>query len=66
MTKAGKFRWEIYDEKDVQIWIYGEAAVVIGSLTLKLSGAQIVPGRGWVEGAGESRRCPAAGRGRVS
>jgi len=56
LTKAGKFRWEIYDEKDVQIWIYGEAAVVIGSLTLKLGGAQIVPGRRWVEGAGESRR----------
>jgi len=66
LTKAGKFRWEIYDEKDLQTRIYGEAAVVIGSIILKPSGAQIVPGRGRVEGAGESRTWPTAGRGRVS
>jgi hypothetical protein len=32
LIKAGKYRWEIYDRKDVQLRIYGESAVAIGSL----------------------------------
>lgn len=31
LIKAGKFRWEVFDEKDVQIRTYGNTAVVIGS-----------------------------------
>jgi hypothetical protein len=48
LIKAGKFRWEVYEEKDVHIRLFGNAAVATGSLTLKPSGAIPVPGRGWV------------------
>jgi ketosteroid isomerase-like protein len=48
LIKAGKFRWEIYDPKDVQIRMYGDAAVVIGSLELKGSGARPTPQHTWV------------------
>jgi ketosteroid isomerase-like protein len=41
LIKAGKFRWEAYDEKDVQIRIHGDTAVVIGTLEVKGSGARI-------------------------
>jgi uncharacterized protein (TIGR02246 family) len=40
LIKAGKFRWEIYDEKEVQLRVYGDTAVVIGSLELKSAGAR--------------------------
>jgi hypothetical protein len=40
LIKAGKFRWETYDPKDVQIRMYGDASVAIGSLELKGSGAR--------------------------
>jgi hypothetical protein len=48
LIKAGNFRWEVYEENDVQIQLFGTSAVVIGSLTLKPKGAIPVPGRGWV------------------
>jgi Domain of unknown function (DUF4440) len=32
LIKAGKFHWEVYEQKDVQLHIFGDAAVVIGSL----------------------------------
>jgi hypothetical protein len=41
LIKAGKFRWEIYDEKDVQIRMHGDTAVVIGRLEAKGSGARM-------------------------
>jgi len=40
LIKAGKFRWEMYDEKDVQIQIHSDSAVVIGTLEVKGSGAR--------------------------
>jgi len=40
LIKAGKFRWEVYDERDVRIRMLGDTAVVIGSMTLKGSGAK--------------------------
>jgi hypothetical protein len=43
LIKAGKFRWEMYDRKDVQLRIYGESAVTIGSLEAKGMGAKWVP-----------------------
>lgn len=43
LIKDGKFRWEVYDRKDVQFRIYGESAVVIGSLEAKGRGARWVP-----------------------
>jgi uncharacterized protein DUF4440 len=42
LIKAGKFRWEMYDEKDVQMRMLGDTAVVVGSLTLKGTGARPV------------------------
>jgi hypothetical protein len=40
LIKAGKFRWEVYDEKDVQVRIHGDTGVVIGTLEAKGSGAR--------------------------
>jgi homoserine O-acetyltransferase len=40
LIKAGKFHWEVYEEKDVQIRIYGDAALVMGMLELKGVGAR--------------------------
>jgi len=40
LIKAGKFRWEIYDEKDVKIRIHGDTGIVIGTLEAKGSGAR--------------------------
>lgn len=48
LIKSGQFRWEIWDEKDLQIRQFGDAVVVVGHSTLKGSGASPVPGRGWV------------------
>jgi hypothetical protein len=48
LIKAGRFRWEIWEEKDVQARQFGDVVVVVGSLTLKGSGASPVPGKGWV------------------
>jgi hypothetical protein len=41
LIKAGKFRWEVYDEKDVRIRAYGDTAVVVGTLEAKGSGARM-------------------------
>lgn len=43
LIKAGKFRWEVYDRKDIQFRVYAESAVVIGSLEAKGIGAKLVP-----------------------
>jgi ketosteroid isomerase-like protein len=40
LIKAGKFRWEVYEQKDVQMHIFGDCAVVIGKLEAKGSGAR--------------------------
>jgi len=43
LIKAGQFRWEVYDQKDLQFRIYGDSAVVVGALEAKGSGARWVP-----------------------
>lgn len=43
LIKAGKFRWELYERKDVQIHTFGDSAVVIGALEAKGSGARWMP-----------------------
>jgi uncharacterized protein (TIGR02246 family) len=43
LIKAGTFRWELYDRKDVQFLIYHDSAVVIGVLEAKGRGAKWVP-----------------------
>jgi hypothetical protein len=40
LIKAGKFRWETYDVKDLEIRIHGETGTVIGALEAKGSGAR--------------------------
>jgi hypothetical protein len=40
LIKAGKFHWEVYDENDVQIRMYKDAAVVMGRLELKWVGGR--------------------------
>jgi hypothetical protein len=40
LIKAGKFRWETYDLKDVKVRIYGDTGIVIGTLGAKGSGAR--------------------------
>ena len=41
LIKAGKFRWEKYDLKDVQLRMHGDAAIVIGTLEAKGVGARM-------------------------
>jgi hypothetical protein len=48
LIQSGQFRWEVWDEKNLQIRQFGDAVVVVGNLTLQGSGASPVPGRGWV------------------
>ena len=45
LIRTGKFRWEIYDQKELQFRIYGESAVVVGVLEAKGRGARWVPQR---------------------
>jgi mannose-6-phosphate isomerase-like protein (cupin superfamily) len=45
LIKAGTFRWEVFNEKDVQFHSYGDTAVIIGTLEAKGSGARMDPDR---------------------
>src|SRR5262249_15862468 len=40
LIKAGKFRWETYDLKDLEIRIHGDTGIVVGALEAKGSGAR--------------------------
>lgn len=48
LIKAGRFRWEVYEQKDVQLQILGDSAVAVGTLELKGSGARPTPQHTWV------------------
>lgn len=43
LIKDGSFRWVVYKAKDVQIRVYGDCAVVVGSLELSGTGARWSP-----------------------
>jgi len=43
LIKAGKFRWDTYERKNLRFRVYGESAVVIGELEAKGSGARWMP-----------------------
>ena len=43
LIRAGKFRWEMYEQKELQFRVYGDSAVVVGVLEAKGSGAKWVP-----------------------
>jgi uncharacterized protein (TIGR02246 family) len=40
LIKAGTLHWETYEDEDVRIRIFGDAAVLIGRLTVKATGAK--------------------------
>ena len=40
LIKAGKFRWETYDLKDLEIRIHGDTGIAVGALEAKGSGAR--------------------------
>jgi hypothetical protein len=48
LLKAGKFRWEQYEETDERITMLGNTAVVTGALKMKGTGARFTSGR-WEE-----------------
>lgn len=48
LIQSGQFRWEVFEDKDVQSHRFGETVVLVGSLTLEGRGARIEAGRGWV------------------
>ena len=48
LIKAGKFRWEVYERKDEQVRMFGDCAVVVGTLDLKGSGARPTSQHTWV------------------
>ena len=41
LIKAGKFRWEVFEEKDAQFRVHGDNAIVVGDLELKGVGARL-------------------------
>ncbi len=41
LIKARQFRWEVFDERDVQVRIDGDTAVVVGSQELRSDGARM-------------------------
>lgn len=41
LIKAGKFRWERFEEKDVQVRVNGDTAIAMGTMILQNSGARI-------------------------
>ena len=43
LIKAGKFRWEVFDQKELEFRIFGDSAVVAGVLEAKGIGAKWVP-----------------------
>ena len=43
LIKTGKFRWEVYEQKELQFRIYGDSAVVVGVLEGKGTGARWSP-----------------------
>jgi len=48
LIKAGKFHWDVFDERDVQVRMYDNAALVIGTMELKGSGARPTPQHTWL------------------
>lgn len=48
LIKARKFRWDKWEESDIQTRSYGNISIVMGRLALEGSGANWLPGRGLV------------------
>jgi len=48
LITAGKFHWEVYEQKDLQLRMYGDSAVVMGRLEVKGSGARPTPQHTWL------------------
>ena len=52
MLRAGDFRWNVWEESDVQPRVFGGTVIVVGKLRLEGEGATFVPGRDWVKAPG--------------
>jgi hypothetical protein len=52
LIRAGDFRWNVWEETDVQARAYGSTVIVVGKLKLEGEGATFVPGRDWVKTPG--------------
>ena len=51
LIKAGRFRWEVFDEKDVQLQVFGDSAVAVGTFqdgTFAVGTMTLVPKLGYV------------------
>ena len=53
LMKAGKFRWDSYEERDVSVQVLEDTAVVTGGLAMKGTGARFA-GRTWEEAPNSS------------
>jgi len=51
LISAGKFRWDEYDQKNLQFRFYGDCAIVTGELQAKGTGAKFGPHHTWVADA---------------
>jgi mannose-6-phosphate isomerase-like protein (cupin superfamily)/ketosteroid isomerase-like protein len=54
LIKAGKFRWDEYERKNLQFRFYGDCAVVTGELQAKGTGARFGPQHTWVRDPNET------------
>lgn len=53
LIQAGKFRWEVFEERAVHLALHGDTAVATGKLVMQGAGARLEQARhGWVAEAG--------------
>jgi ketosteroid isomerase-like protein len=53
LMQAGKFRWEVFEEKDVHLALHGDTAIATGRLVLQGAGARLDQARHtWMVDAG--------------
>ncbi len=48
LIRAGKFKWNVYQDKDVQVRVHGDTAIEVGAMVLEGVGARITPEHTWV------------------
>lgn len=48
LIRAGKFRWDRYEQRDVQLRLHGDCAVVIGELDAQGTGAKPGAQHTWI------------------
>lgn len=48
LIKAGKFRWDIFEPRNLQFRVFGDCAIVTGELQVRGTGARMGPQHTWV------------------